>query len=98
MSGCVDVACSRPARFRVPETAVHSWGRQGLIKKCYTDSLNRGLWEIPPGKPSARAAAGVELARRGWRQSPRHQEDEVQYEAIALSRGRRGRAGRMAVS
>ena len=35
------------ARFGVSETAVHEWGRQGLIKKCYTDSLNRGLWEIP---------------------------------------------------
>jgi DNA invertase Pin-like site-specific DNA recombinase len=35
------------AKFGVSQTAVHEWGRQGLIKKCYTDSLNRGLWEIP---------------------------------------------------
>lgn len=36
-------------KFGVSQTAVHEWGRQGLIKKCYTDSLNRGLWEIPSG-------------------------------------------------
>ena len=35
------------AKFGVSETAVHEWGRQGLIKKCYTDSLNRGLWGFP---------------------------------------------------
>ena len=35
------------ARFNVGETAVHEWGREGLISKCQTDSLNRGLWEIP---------------------------------------------------
>jgi DNA invertase Pin-like site-specific DNA recombinase len=46
------------ARFRVSETAVHSWGRQGLIKKCYTDSLNRGLWEIPPGKTIRKGCGG----------------------------------------
>jgi DNA invertase Pin-like site-specific DNA recombinase len=34
------------AKFGVSETTVHDWGRQGLIRKCYTDSLNRGLWEI----------------------------------------------------
>jgi predicted site-specific integrase-resolvase len=38
------------AKFGVSETAVHEWGRQGLIKKCYTDSLNRGLWGIPIGQ------------------------------------------------
>jgi DNA invertase Pin-like site-specific DNA recombinase len=38
------------AKFGVSETAVHEWGRQGLIRKCYTDSLNRGLWENPTGK------------------------------------------------
>ena len=38
------------AKFGVSETAVHEWGRQGLIKKCYADSLNRGLWEIPPDR------------------------------------------------
>ena len=35
------------ARFEISETTVHDWGRQGLIKKCYTDSLNRGLWQVP---------------------------------------------------
>jgi hypothetical protein len=34
------------AKFAISETTVHEWGRQGLIRKCYTDSLNRGLWEI----------------------------------------------------
>ena len=34
------------AKFKISETTVHDWGRQGLITKCYTDSLNRGLWEI----------------------------------------------------
>jgi DNA invertase Pin-like site-specific DNA recombinase len=37
------------AKFSVSQSAVHEWGRQGLIQKCYTDSLNRGLWEIPSG-------------------------------------------------
>jgi hypothetical protein len=34
-------------KFGVSETAVHRWGRQQLLQKCYTDSLNRGLWRIP---------------------------------------------------
>ena len=34
------------AKFKISETTVHDWGRQGLIKKCCADSLNRGLWEI----------------------------------------------------
>ncbi|WP_439406546.1 recombinase family protein [Bradyrhizobium sp. DASA03076] len=34
------------AKFGIAKTTVHEWGRQGLIKKCYADSLNRGLWEI----------------------------------------------------
>lgn len=34
------------ARFGIAKTTVQEWGRQGLIKKCYADSLNRGLWEI----------------------------------------------------
>ena len=37
------------ARFGISETTVHDWGRQGVIKKCCVDSLNRGLWEIPAG-------------------------------------------------
>jgi DNA invertase Pin-like site-specific DNA recombinase len=34
------------AKFGIAKTTVRQWGRQGLIKKCYADSLNRGLWEI----------------------------------------------------
>ncbi|MFC3320519.1 recombinase family protein [Mesorhizobium cantuariense] len=33
--------------FAIAETAVHQWGRQGLITKVYSDNLNRGLWDIP---------------------------------------------------
>jgi DNA invertase Pin-like site-specific DNA recombinase len=46
------------AKFAVSETAVHEWGRQGLIKKCYTDSLNRGLWEIPSGQTIRKGCGG----------------------------------------
>jgi hypothetical protein len=46
------------AKFGISETAVHEWGRQGLIKKCYTDSLNRGLWEIPAGKTILKGHGG----------------------------------------
>jgi hypothetical protein len=46
------------AKFGVSETAVHEWGRQGLIKKCYTDSLNRGLWEIPSGQTILKGRGG----------------------------------------
>jgi hypothetical protein len=35
-------------KFGVAETTVHQWGLQGLIKKCYSDRLRRGLWDIPP--------------------------------------------------
>ena len=38
------------ARFAVSKAAVLDWGRQGRIKKCYSDSLNRGLWQIPKGQ------------------------------------------------
>ena len=37
------------AKLGVAPTTVHEWGRQGLIKKHYADSLNRGLWEVPSG-------------------------------------------------
>ena len=45
-------------RFNVGETAVHEWGREGLIVKCYTDSLNRGLWEIPKGQTIIKGCGG----------------------------------------
>jgi DNA invertase Pin-like site-specific DNA recombinase len=35
-------------KLGVAETTVHQWGVQGLIKKCYSDRLRRGLWDIPP--------------------------------------------------
>ncbi len=46
------------ARFDVSETAVHEWGRQGLVRKCYSDSLSRGLWEIPPGQIILKGCGG----------------------------------------
>jgi DNA invertase Pin-like site-specific DNA recombinase len=36
-------------KFGIAETTVYQWGLQGLIKKCYSDRLRRGLWDIPPG-------------------------------------------------
>jgi hypothetical protein len=45
-------------RFSVGETAVHEWGREGLIVKCYTDSLNRGLWEVPKGQTIVKGCGG----------------------------------------
>jgi DNA invertase Pin-like site-specific DNA recombinase len=36
-------------KFGVAETTIHQWGLQGLIRKCYSDRLRRGLWDIPPG-------------------------------------------------
>jgi len=46
------------ARFEVSEAAVHDWGRQGLIRKCYSDSLTRGLWEIPAGQTILKGCGG----------------------------------------
>ncbi|HEY5127837.1 MAG TPA: recombinase family protein [Bradyrhizobium sp.] len=46
------------AKFGVAGTTVHAWGRQGLIKKCYTDSLNRGLWEVPSGQTILKGYGG----------------------------------------
>ena len=34
-------------KLGVAETTVHKWGIRGLIKKCYSDRLRRGLWDIP---------------------------------------------------
>jgi hypothetical protein len=46
------------ARFSVTESAVHQWGRQGLIKKCCVDKLNRELWEVPPGQMILKGCGG----------------------------------------
>src|SRR5262245_58219985 len=45
-------------RFNISQIAVYDWGRQGLIKKCYSDNLNRGLWEVPPGKTIRKGCGG----------------------------------------
>ena len=45
-------------RFDVSETAVHRWGREGLIVRRYTDSLNRGLWEMPAGQTIIKGSCG----------------------------------------
>lgn len=52
-------------RFGVSESAVHDWGRQHLIQKCYTDSQNRGLWRIPEGQIILKGHGGrdAQLAR-----------------------------------
>ena len=36
-------------KLGVAATTVHQWGLQGLIKKCYSDPMGRGLWDIPQG-------------------------------------------------
>jgi hypothetical protein len=45
-------------RFKISQTAVYDWGRQGLIKKCYSDTLNRGLWEVQSGKTIIKGCGG----------------------------------------
>jgi DNA invertase Pin-like site-specific DNA recombinase len=46
------------ARFRVSEKAVHNWGREGLIRKCYSDNLTRGLWEVPADQKITKGCGG----------------------------------------
>lgn len=46
------------SRFGISEFAVHKWGRQGLIRKCYSDSLSRGLWEVPPDQTIRKGCGG----------------------------------------
>lgn len=45
-------------QFNVSETAVHQWGREGLIKRCYTDTLCRGLWKLPPDQTILKGCGG----------------------------------------
>jgi DNA invertase Pin-like site-specific DNA recombinase len=45
-------------RFGVTESAVHKWGRAGLIMRCYSDSLRRGLWEVPPDQTILKGCGG----------------------------------------
>jgi DNA invertase Pin-like site-specific DNA recombinase len=46
------------SRFGISESAVHKWGRQGLIKKCYSDSLSRGMWDVPPDQTILKGCGG----------------------------------------
>src|SRR5271163_1227879 len=45
-------------RCGISSSAVHKWGRQGLIKKCYSDSLSRGLWDVPPDQTILKGCGG----------------------------------------
>jgi DNA invertase Pin-like site-specific DNA recombinase len=45
-------------RFGVSQNAVHDWGRQGLITKCYSDNLRRGLWELPSEQTIIKGCGG----------------------------------------
>jgi len=56
-----------------------------LITKCYTDGLNRGLWEIAYDTTILKCRGGRRSSPP--RLSPRNHQNEVQYAAIALSRG-----------
>jgi hypothetical protein len=44
--------------FGISKTAVHEWGRQGLITKCYNDNLNRGLWTLPQHQAIIKGCGG----------------------------------------
>jgi hypothetical protein len=44
--------------FGISQTAVHEWGRQGLIAKCYNDNLNRGLWTLPQHQTIIKGCGG----------------------------------------
>jgi hypothetical protein len=74
-------------RFRVSESAVHQWGREGLIRKCYSDNLHRGLWKFHLARRSSKVAVDGARARRASRPSPRQHLNKVHYETIVLSRG-----------
>jgi len=45
-------------KLGVTETTVHRWGIQGLLKKCYSDRLRRGLWDIPSGLEIVKGRGG----------------------------------------
>jgi len=55
-------------RFGITQTTVHQWGRQGLIRRVYSDNRNRGLWDIPPdlaitkGRPGKNALPACVVA------------------------------------
>jgi DNA invertase Pin-like site-specific DNA recombinase len=51
-------------KLGVAATTVHHWGIQGLIKKCYSDRLGRGLWDIPSGLKIIKGRGGRDGGRR----------------------------------
>jgi hypothetical protein len=72
------------ARFGVSETAVHRWGRYGLIKKCYRTIFTAAFGTCRQTLQSPRNAEAASLARLRSCATPRHQPDRVQYEAFAF--------------
>jgi hypothetical protein len=46
------------AKFGVSKTTVYEWGRQGLITKCCSDHLNRGLWTLPAQQTILKGCGG----------------------------------------
>jgi DNA invertase Pin-like site-specific DNA recombinase len=50
-------------KLGVGTTTVHKWGIQGLIKKCYSDRLRRGLWDIPSGLKIIKGRGGRDGGR-----------------------------------
>jgi DNA invertase Pin-like site-specific DNA recombinase len=60
------------AAFDISETTVHQWGRQGLITKCYSDNLCRGLWELPLDQTIVKGCGGPGGRHARLRPSPRH--------------------------
>jgi hypothetical protein len=67
------------ARFGISESAVHKWGRQGLIAKCSNDNLNRGLWEVPPDQTILKGCGGrgARPARLSPTSAPRSEQGAV---------------------
>ena len=55
--------CEVAEKLGVAETTVHKWGIRGLIKKCYSDRLRRGLWDIPSGLKIIKGRGGRDGGR-----------------------------------
>jgi hypothetical protein len=83
------------ARFGASETAVHRWGPTALSRSATVTISTAVFGTCRQPLQSPRDAEDASLAQLRSRSSPPHQPDRVQYEAFALSRGRRGRAGRI---
>jgi len=89
MSGCAARHVDHSgvaARFGVSKTTVQQWGRQGLITQLYQDELKRAS-AAAARQTILRAAAEKRLTQLGSFPSPCKSPNEVQYEAVALSRG-----------